>query len=72
MRGKEDAMEREAKTIYCPQCYRKVTEYDGKSSIKPQVRCRKCNKLIVYDIKSDTVSVKKMPERICGSGVRFY
>lgn len=62
----------EPKTIYCPQCYHKVFQYDGKSKINPQGRCRKCNKLIVYDIKSDTVSVKKIPERHCGSGVRFY
>lgn len=72
MRGKEDAMEREAKTIYCPQCYRKVGVYDDKSSINPQMKCRKCNKLIVYDIGSDTVGIKKIPERTQGSGVRFY
>lgn len=62
----------EPKTIYCPQCYRKCGVYDGKSKINPQMKCRKCNKLIAYDIATDTVSVKKIPERICGSGVRFY
>lgn len=65
-------MEREAKTIYCPQCHRKVDVYDGKSQINKEMRCRKCNKLIVYDIKSDTVIVKNIPERTQGSGVRFY
>lgn len=62
----------EPKTIYCPQCYRKAGTYDGKSKINPQMKCRKCNKLIVYDIATDTVSVQKIPGRTQGSGVRFY
>lgn len=60
------------KVIYCPNCYRKCGVYDGKSQINPKMCCKKCNKLIVYDIKSDTVSIKKIPERTQGSGVRFY
>ena len=67
-----ESMEREAKAIYCPQCKRKCGRPDGKSQINKEMRCRKCNKLIVYDIATDTVSVKKIPERICGSGVRFW
>lgn len=62
----------EPKTIYCPECCRKVFQYDGKSKINPQGKCRKCNRLIVYDIATDTVSVKKIPERTQGSGMRFY
>lgn len=61
-----------AKTIYCPQCYRKCGIYDGKSQINKEMRCRKCNKLIVYDVKSGNISVKPIPQRTQGSGVRFY
>lgn len=62
----------ESKTIYCPKCGRKITCYDGKQTINPMGKCRKCNKLVVYDIVADKVLIKKLPERTCSSGLTFY
>ena len=60
------------KIIYCPKCNRKVTKWDGKSSINPVAKCQKCNKLVVYDIKTEEVKRKIVPERTTSSGMRFY
>ncbi len=65
-------MEGNKKTIYCPACGRKVAEYDGKSTIDIKVKCRKCNKLVVYDVASDETFQTKVPQRKTGSGLRFY
>lgn len=62
----------EAKKIYCPRCHRAVATYDGRSTINPIAKCRKCQKLVVYDIEKDSVTMKKMPKRVCSSGMRFY
>lgn len=61
----------EAKTIYCPQCGRKVAVYDGKSSLNVIARCVKCRKRIVYYIDTDSVVVKPIPERVSASGLTF-
>lgn len=58
--------------IYCPRCERLVGTYDGKSRINPQIKCKHCNKLVVYDIVSGIPEIKPLPQRMCGSGVRFY
>lgn len=58
--------------IYCPMCERLVGTYDGKSRINPQIRCKHCNKLVVYDIETGKTESKTIPQRMYGSGVRFY
>lgn len=62
----------EAKTIYCPRCKRKVATYDGKGEINKIAKCKKCKKLVVYNIEKDEVTMKDIPERECSSGMRFY
>ena len=60
------------KEIYCPECERLVGTYDGKSRINPQIKCKRCNKLVVYDIETGKRELKLIPERTQGSGMRFY
>lgn len=60
------------RTILCPQCFRKVGTHDGRSTINPIVKCKNCNKLVVYDIETGKREVKPIPERTQGSGMRFY
>lgn len=62
----------EPKKIYCPRCGRKTMVYDGRSTINPIAKCRKCKKLVIYDIEKDSVTMKDMPKRDCSSGMRFY
>ena len=61
----------EPKTIYCPQCGRRVGKYDGKSSINLVMKCRKCNKRVVYQIDTGKKEIKAIPKRSCSSGLRF-
>lgn len=62
----------EQKTIYCPKCRRKVATWDGRSTINISVKCKKCNKLIVYDIENEKTIIKEIPQRTTSSGMRFY
>ena len=62
----------EPKTIYCPKCGRKVATWDGRSKNNISVKCRKCNKLVVYDVESEEVKIKAIPQRTTSSGMRFY
>ena len=62
----------EQKTIYCPKCGRKVATWDGWSTINILVKCKKCNKLVVYDVESKEVKIKAIPQRTTSSGMRFY
>ena len=62
----------EPKTIYCPKCGRKVATWDGRSTINILVKCKKCNKLIVYDIEKQETEIKAIPPRTTSSGMRFY
>ena len=62
----------ELKTIYCPKCGRKVATWDGRSTINILVKCKKCNKLVVYDVESEEVKIKAIPQRTTSSGMRFY
>lgn len=62
----------EAKTIYCPQCGRMACHYDGKQSNNPKAKCKKCRKLVVYNIEKDEVYTKDAPKRNQASGMRFY
>lgn len=62
----------EAKVIYCPLCKHRVMKYDGKGTINLMAECRKCKKLVVYDIEHDEISTKRVPQRETSSGMRFY
>ena len=59
------------RTIYCPQCKRKVGVYDGRSTTDQMRKCKKCQKRIIYRIKTGETEVKKLPERNCSSGMTF-
>ena len=62
----------EPKTIYCPKCGRKVATWDGRSTIDISARCKKCDKLVVYDVESGNAKIKAIPQRSTSSGMRFY
>ena len=62
----------EPKTIYCPRCGRKVTTLDCSSANNISVKCKKCNKLVVYNVENENVEIKEIPQRETSSGLRFY
>ena len=62
----------EPKTIYCPKCVRKVATWDGWSTNNISVKCKKCNKLVVYNVENKKAEIKEIPQRITSSGMRFY
>ena len=62
----------EPKTIYCPRCGRKVTTWDGRSTNNISVTCKKCNKLVVYDVENEKSEIKTIPQRTTSGGMRFY
>lgn len=62
----------EPKTIYCPNCGRKVGTYDGQSTINFMANCRKCNKRVVYNVDIEKTEIKDIPPRNCSSGMTFY
>lgn len=62
----------EPKTIYCPKCGRKVATWDGRSTNNISVKCKKCNKLVVYDVENEKTEIKEIPKRTASSGMRFY
>ena len=62
----------EPKTIYCSKCGRKVATLDGRSTINISVRCKKCDKLVVYDVENEKTIIKEIPKRTTSSGMRFY
>ena len=62
----------EPKTIYCPKCGRKVATWDGHSANNISVKCKKCNKLVVYDVENEKAEIKEIPQRTTSGGMRFY
>lgn len=62
----------EPKTIYCPKCGRKVATLDRRSTINISVRCKKCDKLVVYDVENKKAEIKEIPQRTASRGMRFY
>lgn len=62
----------EPKTIYCPRCGRVACHYDGKQANNPVAKCRKCKKLVVYNVEKDEVLMRDVPKRSQASGTRFY
>lgn len=62
----------EPKTIYCPNCGRKVGTYDGRSTLNHISKCIKCNKRVVYHVDTKKTEIKNIPPRTTSSGTRFY
>lgn len=62
----------ESKVIICPSCLRKVGTYDGRSTINFAARCPRCNKRVIYNIKTGMTELKPLAERTTGSGMTFY
>ena len=62
----------EPKTIYCPKCGRKVATWDGRSINNISVKCKKCNKFVVYDVEKEKAEIKEIPQRTTSSVMRFY
>ena len=60
-----------ARTIYCPNCHRKVGSYDGKSTMNKYIECRKCKKMICFYPENNAVEVKDIPKRVTSSGMTF-
>ena len=61
---------KEAKTIYCPICGRRVMKYDGNHSMIIGNNCKKCNKRIVYNPETDKTEIKPIPPRTSSSGLK--
>lgn len=61
----------EPKTIYCPSCGRKVSTWDGRSSINVISNCKKCRKRVVFHIDTGKTEIKPIPQRNQSSGMRF-
>lgn len=61
----------EPKTIYCPSCGRVACHYDGKQINNPMAKCKKCRKLIVYNVATGETEIKPIPPRNCSSGMTF-
>ena len=68
---KEVTMEKQ-KTIYCPICGRKVATWDGRSTFNISAKCKKCKKLVVYNVENEETKIKEIPQRETSSGMRFY
>lgn len=64
-------MKFEPRNIYCMKCSRKVATWDGRSSNNISVRCRKCNLLVEFDVKTQKTELKKLPPRKTSSGMTF-
>lgn len=62
----------EPKKIYCPQCGRKITEYDGRGTMPLDTGCKKCRKRVVYYPEKDEVKITEIPPRTTASGTRFW
>jgi ribosomal protein S27E len=65
-------MDSDTLNIYCPCCKRKVAVYNTKATIAIDVKCKRCNKLVIYIPKTKETLVRPLPERVTSSGLRFY
>ena len=58
--------------IYCPRCNRKVSQWDGRSSINVESECKKCRKRVLFDVTTFCTEIRDIPPRACSSGKTFY
>ena len=62
---------KEKKKIFCPRCHRAVAIYDGKQTINPIAKCRKCNKRVIYHVDTGETEIKDVLPRNWSSGMTF-
>lgn len=60
------------KIVYCPLCGRKVGEIDTIGTMAFPLKCKKCNKLVIYEKDTGEVKTMPIPSRGSSSGKRFY
>ena len=60
-----------ARTIYCPECGRKVGSHDGKATNVKEMECRKCWKTVVFNPMNAKTTIKPRARRVSSSGVTF-
>lgn len=60
-----------ARTIYCPECGRKVGSHDGKATNVKEIDCRKCWKTVVFNPLTENTRLKEKSQRVSSSGVTF-
>nr|DAX03505.1 MAG TPA: cysteine-rich protein [Bacteriophage sp.] len=65
-------MEYVKRTIYCPNCGRKVGTYDGRGTMNIVCRCSKCMKRVIYYPATEKREIKKLPARETSSGMTFF
>ena len=58
--------------IYCPECGRKIMQWDRKSTITKSVVCKKCKKLVVWSPEDGNIRMKPVIQRTQASGTRFW
>lgn len=62
----------EPKTIYCPRCRHKVSQWDGRSTINVIAHCKNCRRRVVYHVDTGITESKPIPPRVSSSGMTFY
>lgn len=72
LRGRNEVIMPQSKTIYCPRCGGELMGYGGKGVIPLSSKCVRCNKRAIYTPTSNTVRITNVPPRTTGSGMRFY
>lgn len=58
--------------IYCPGCGRNVGDWDGKTKTLVDVKCKKCNRLVVFYPISGKTIITALPKANTASGKRLY
>ena len=61
----------DSKTLYCPKCYCKLGAWDGKSITTKAIKCRKCNRLVLFK-DGKYVRSEEVPKRNTASGITFH
>lgn len=47
-------------------------QYDGITTSNQIARCPKCKRKVIYNPEKDEITMKDAPQRVTGSGVRFW
>lgn len=64
-------MQIDGKIVYCPNCGRRVTHWDGRTTTPIAGYCRNCWRQVVYYPDNDETVIKKIPGRNTSSGMTF-
>ena len=65
-------MEYKPTSIFCPKCKRKVATHKGRGQINIDVKCSRCEKLVVFNPTTGETVIRPIPPRTTSSGIRFY